>query len=571
MAVAEAKELVQALAFAHFGVYDLSVKSHEQKFLDLFDPTIEIPPGKITEYKNLLSKGFPFDNLTRGTVGKTTYIKRPDPAIKDKTPKDDVTVRIVYLVANELYKKNILKKPWSNYLFLDQNDSFVINTKDTVLNRIIDALNLNIKPDILSSADIIAVNKNKKNVIESEIMSNHVNVDMIRSNMATGQNTIRTIVNKYFNSRELIPISLKLPGSISAPKHVSIVGRTTGRYAEPKINDTIIDPYSKFIALAGNKKNNLKILINDLITIKFNEFKITSTRLNWEFPITFNYDKVYGKNAKGMKNKTPISDMAYNFDLFAQGYGSGFNGQFKSGKTGNQWVGGAGIETFETFFNQYQEYSKVIGEVCKLREEAFNYATTGDKNKEFTSSNQYLTIFQKRALGEIKTKHVLTGGREKHLIKFFEEFDRWVYLPVQGEKTVNKVKVKYDLPYSYYRYIAHFVRSVKSSMRGVTETVFHQFLVGKGKNERSALPHEKMERLKAHYVHGQCSWFLLRGGPSLNLYLKKRLFLTIFGVIAKKGYMIYDGDFDGKMKSALSKEFDGKLAEFVTIPHVYLS
>jgi hypothetical protein len=569
MAVAEAKELVQALAFAHFGVYTVISGSHEQKFLDLFDPTVKIPTAKIDEYKKLLSKGFPFDDLTRDKVGKTTYIKRPNPDIKDKTPQDDEVVKIVYLVAKELYKKNILKNPWSNYVFLDQNDSFVTNTKDKVLKQIIDALGLNIKPDILSSADIIAVNKNKKDSIEKEILENHVDADMIRSNMASGQNTIRTITNKYFNTRELIPISLKLPGSISAPKHVSIVGRTTGRYAEPKINDNIIDPYTKFLALAGNKKNNLKILINDLITIKFNEFRISSTRLNWEFPITFNYDKVYGKNAKGKKNKTPISDVAYNFDLFAQGYGAGFNGQFKSGKTGNQWVGGAGIETFETFFNQYPEYSKIIGEVCKLREEAFNYAITGDKNKEFTSSNQYLSILQKKALSQIKTKHVLTGGRENQLIKFFEEFDRGFNSPVQGEN--KKAKVKYDLPYSYYRYIAHFVRSVKSSMRGVTETVFNQFLVGKGKNERPALPHEKMERLKAHYVHGQCSWFLLRGGISLNLYLKKRLFLTIFGVISKKGYMIYDGDFDGKMKSALAKEFDGKLAEFVTIPHLYLS
>ena len=537
MAVAEAKELVQALAFAHFGVYAPNVKSHEQKFLDLFDPTIKISPGKITEYKNLLSDGFPFNDLTRGTVGKTTYIKRPKPGNTDKTPKDDETVRIVYSVALELYNKNILKKPWSNYLFLDQNDSFVINTKDTILKRIIDALNLNIKPDILSSADIIAVNKNKKNIIEFEIMSNHANVDLILSNMASGQNTIRTIVNKYFNSRELIPISLKLPSSIGGSRHISIVGRTTGRYAEPKINDDLIDPYTKFIALAGNKKNNLKQLISDLITINFSNFRITSTRLNWEFPITFNYDKVYGKNAKGEKNKTPISEK-YEFDLFAQGYGAGFNGQFKSGKTGSQWVGGAGIETFETFFNQYPEYSKIIGEVCKLREDAFNYATTGDKNKKFNEGTQYLKSLQVKALSDIRTKHILSGSKEKNLIKFFTEFDAGYNSPVQAEKTVKKVKVKYDLPYSYYRYMAYFVRSAKSSMRGITETVFHQFLVGKGKTQRLALPHEKMERLKAHYVHGQCSWFLMRGGPTLNLFEKAFVFNYFWNYHEKRIYDI---------------------------------
>jgi hypothetical protein len=109
----------------------------------------------------------------------------------------------------------------------------------------------------------------------------------------------------------------------------------------------------------------------------------------------------------------------------------------------------------------------------------------------------------------------------------------------------------------------------------VTDTVFHQFLVGKGKAATAATSPQKLERLKAHYVHAQCSWFLLRGGPTLNQYLKKRMFLTLFGVITKKGYLIFDGATDTKIRSAISKEFhdNGKdlLAEFATIPHLYLS
>ena len=68
---------------------------------------------------------------------------------------------------------------------------------------------------------------------------------------------------------------------------------------------------------------------------------------------------------------------------------------------------------------------------------------------------------------------------------------------------------------------------------------------------------------------------VLRGGPTLNQYLKKRMFLTLFGVITKKGYLIFDGATDTKIRSAISKEFhdNGKdlLAEFATIPHLYLS
>ena len=582
MAAAEAKELVQALAFAHFGVYkNITLKTHEQKFLDLFDPKVEIEQSKKTEYKSLLSDGFPFDDLTRNKVGKTTYVKKYEANTKgDLIGKDDDTVRIVYSVAKELYSKNILKKPWSNYVFLDQNDSFVINIKDKVLDKIIDAFGLDIKPDILSSADIYAVNKTKKDLIEKEILDNHKNEDIILSNMASGNNTIRTISNKYFTSRELISISLKLPGSIAGDRYVSIVGRTTGRYAERSINDSIIDPYTKFITLLMNKKNNQKELIEDLITIHFDKFKLTGGRLNWEFPITFNYDEIYGKNTKGQINKNPISTVSYGFDLFAQGYGAGFNGQFTSGKTGRQWVGGAGIETIEQFFGQYSEYSKIISEVCNLREEAFNYSITGKasrgSNQQF-GGNQKLNLLYNKALGKIREKHILYGQREKDVIAFFKEFDAGYNAPVKSEKTIKKVKTLYDLPYSYLRYIAYFVKSSKSSMKNVTDagTVFGQFLSGKGKSALPATSPQKLERLKAHYVHGQCSWFIMRGGLSLHKYLKKRMFLTIFGVISKKGYKIFDGEVDTKMKSAVKKEWksNGKklIAEYITIPHLYLS
>jgi hypothetical protein len=569
VAKAEGKELIQALAFAHFAVYpNENQTDHEQKFLDLFDPQINISPTDKTKYKAHLSRKLDFDNLT-----KTTYVKG------GKKGENDKTARIVYSVAKQVYTRgrgNVIRKPWSNYEFLDQNDDFVVEIKDNILKKVIDALGMSIKPDILSSADIFAVDTTSKLSIKTEIVGNHQNKDMILANMASGNNTIRTISNKYFNSRELIPISLKLPGTVGGTRHVSIVGRTTGRYAEPSINDDIIDPYTKFLALAMNNKNNVRDLIDDLITIHFNKFRLTSNRLNWEFPVTFNYDKVYGKNFRNQLNTNPISKQSYGFDLFAQGYGAGFNGQFTSGKTGGQWVGGAGVETFEQFFNQYFMYSTVINEVAKMRVASFNYAITGSATKPPSfGSNQALKSLYSKALSEIRTKHILYGSkRQVDLIKFCESYDSSSgKLPKQSER--SKDKALYDLPYTYYRYVAHLVMSCKRSMHGVTDTVFHQFLVGKGKAATAATSPQKLERLKAHYVHAQCSWFLLRGGPTLNQYLKKRMFLTLFGVITKKGYLIFDGATDTKIRSAISKEFhdNGKdlLAEFATIPHLYLS
>lgn len=569
MAKAEAKELVQALAFAHFAVYpNEKSANHEEKFLDLFDPDVNVTEQEKTKYKTYLSDGFDFDGLTR-----KTYIKG------GKKGDNDKVARIVYSVAKTVYTRgagNVLRKPWSNYQFLDQNDPFVVAVKDDVLQKVISALGLSFKPDILSSADIFAVNITKKSQIEAEIVGNHQTKEMILANMASGNNTIRTLSNKYFNSRELIPISLKLPSTVGGTRHVSIVGRTTGRYAEPSVNDDIIDPYTKFLALAMNKKNNVKELIDDLITIHFNKFRITSNRLNWEFPVTFNYDKVYGNDYRGRQNDNPVSNMAYGFDLFAQGYGAGFNGQFTSGKTGGQWVGGAGVETFEQFFSNYFMYSTVINEVAKMRVNSFNYALTGSTNKTPNfNNNPALKSLYTKALTEVKTKHILYGSkRQQDLLKFFEAYDAAAgKLPKQAER--SKDKMLYDLPYSYYRFIAHLVMSCKSAMKGVTDTVFHQFLVGKGKAATAATSAQKLERLKAHFVHAQCSWFLLRGGANLNQYLKKRMFLSIFGLITKKGYLIFEGAIDTKIKSAISKEFQHNgqtlLAEFATIPHLYLS
>jgi len=571
MAKAEGKELVQALAFAHFAVYpNDKATNHQEKFLELFDPSVDIESTTKTKYKQHLSTSFPFDVLTR-----KTYIKG------GKDGENDKTVRIVYDVAKSVYTKGIasvIKKPWANYEFLDQNDKFVTEIKDKVLKKVIDSLGMNLKADILSSADIFAVKTTSKSTIQTEIVDNHQNKEMILANMASGNNTIRTLTNKYFNSRELIPISLKLPETVKGTRYISIVGRTTGRYAEPMINDDIIDPYTKFLALLMNKKNNVKELIDDLITINFSNFRISSSRLNWEFPITFNYDKVRGNNSRGRENSNPISTIPYEFDLFAQGYGAGFNGQFKSGKTGSQWVGGAGIQSIEQFFNQYPEYSRVIDEVCDLRLEAFNYAIEGKASRSQSlqfGSNQLLKIKYIKALNQITKKHILYGTRENNVIDFFELLDSGYNPTFKSEKIIKKAKRLYDLPYSYMKYVAYFVKSAKSSMKNVTDTVFHQFLVGKGKAATSATTAQKMERLKAHYVHGQCSWFIMRGGPSLHGYLKKRMFLTVFGLITKKGYKVFNGDVDTKIKSAITKEFhaNGKklIAEFGTIPHLYLS
>jgi hypothetical protein len=49
-----------------------------------------------------------------------------------------------------------------------------------------------------------------------------------------------------------------------------------------------------------------------------------------------------------------------------------------------------------------------------------------------------------------------------------------------------------------------------------------------------------LDYIEAHYIGVQFSWFLLRGGRSAHLSLKKKLFLSVFGLITKSGYKAFE-------------------------------
>ena len=76
------------------------------------------------------------------------------------------------------------------------------------------------------------------------------------------------------------------------------------------------------------------------------------------------------------------------------------------------------------------------------------------------------------------------------------------------------------------------------------------------------------------YENSQLSYYMLRGGAQ---YLKKKIFLTVFGVITKKGYKIVkDSDLDSsKLENAIrvnaSKALIQNIKSFDTVPHFYMS
>jgi hypothetical protein len=83
------------------------------------------------------------------------------------------------------------------------------------------------------------------------------------------------------------------------------------------------------------------------------------------------------------------------------------------------------------------------------------------------------------------------------------------------------------------------------------------------------------KRLNAHYTASQCAWFLFRGGSSLHKYLKKRMFLSLFGLITKSGYKIFQGNEETIMEDYIRTKYKKNnrnvVAYFNAAPHIVLS
>jgi hypothetical protein len=367
---------------------------------------------------------------------------------------------------------------------------------------------------------MFVVNKQKKQTILNEINTHILNASdsTILKNYSLNQHTYRTILNRHFystsNTRSLVAISLKLPGTVEQKKYINIIGTEN---VKKELSD-YIDPYTKFLTLAiSSKPNELKSLIENLIKIEYGQFRTGSNVLTWELPVTFRYkvaaQKVFGRDIE------PLSDMDYKIVFLAQGYGAGWNGFVKVGKQGPPWTGGGAASTFEFFYEQYPEYSLVIQKLVQLRAKAFNYVLTGKENGRIDDStfSTKLKTSYRAALREITTRKILVNSRTAKYDKIEEFFNLY------DKETGNKDSIT-----MYYVAVINLVRGkVKSSIKITDNYASFSMFVGQ-KKERKATTSETQERIKAHYAHAQLAWFTFIGGKSYQAYLKQRMFLTIY-------------------------------------------
>jgi hypothetical protein len=528
MAQTNLKESLQCLAFAYFAENPKIDSEHEQRWFDIFDPDAELKGQSLRSiYSDYLSPTF------SASIFDAVLNKYMSGQTKTGKISVDAAVKKVYLVVKKVVDSRFFDQPLKKYKFLDQSDPFTLTVKDACLARIAKAFGMSGKADLLSPADLYAVRTDKMTQILNEFNKHVLNAtdEELLANMSwgtTGKNTYRTISNKLFSDRHLVGISLKLPETISSAGVLKIVGTEN---VQPHLLD-FVDPYTKLVsAMLAHPQSTTK-LIDEVVDIEFDNFRITPAILSWEYPITFRYKDVIDPRYSNQ----PLYKNNLRFKLFTWS-NAGFNAQWYKGQgaPGN-WTGGAGTESLGELFIKYTEYPQILDELIDIREQSFNYALTGKNNTKPNIPTKLKTLYN-QALTDIKQKKIITAESSKNLIKFFNEYS--------GNNLYNVYQAEV---------IKRGTKPMKTAARTVTTDP---------------------KRLIAHYTATQCAWFLFRGGDTLHKYLKKRMFLSLFGLITKSGYKIFQGNeetiMEDYIKTTFKKNKRNVVAYFNAAPHIVLS
>jgi len=450
----------------------------------------------------------------------------------------DAEIKSAYSTAESLKTSSIVGN-LNQYVVHDQASDFMISVKDKSLKRTMNALKLpsSVGADILSSIDIILVKKSKENEILNEykdkIFGNGVSDMDILNNLAhgtTGQNTFRTLTNKYFASRDMIGISLKkVPSNRKAD--LKVVGTIAGASQGLEL---YLDPYTEFLARVSEIENRAELfkLIDDMVEIV--EILPTEPRA------------VFSVNYKLNYNKVDISDKVAKINL--QIGRSGFNAS-ETGQMG--FVGGASYAVTLPILKRYPRYNQMVREVVSIREKGFNFAVE-KKSVPASLKGDYtnaMRMVKKNAL-------VLYDNADNNVIKDFCQ---------QYDSVTNNNKDSFQ----EYRI------AVSKLCKGKGLNTPHGELAKIDKDSMKATGVPKT--LHNDYVHAQGLWMYTRQSADLTKYFKKQISLTLYGLMSKKGSKVYHSKQKGILtENAFVKEFKSKnnrskLAKVTTAPFILIS
>lgn len=547
MAQTTPRESLTCLAFSYFAKNGLGSKI--QEFSDaVYEYYINGKEDLIKKFDQNLIAGFNLNRILKLYSTKADALRPDKEYNKSSFEKDfpdrkgevatklDGEIKSAFVTAEAMQKSSIVSN-LSKYKFYDQSADFMKKVKDDALEKTVRALDLpkDVGSDILSSIDILMVKSGKEKTIlddfEKNIIGSEVSQMDILNNLAhgnTGQNTFRTLTNKYFDSKDMVGISLK-KASPNKKADLKIIGTIFGA----KGLEIYLDPYTEFLGKISQLKTKAELykLVNDLVEID----KITPTDGRTYFSVNY---KLNYKNVN-------ISDKIVKIDL--QIGRSGFNAA-ESGKMG--FVGGASYVVTLPILKRYPRYNEMVREIISIREKAFHYAVD---TKKLTSE---IKSSYKSALNIVKMNElVLYSASDNEIIKTFcEKYD-----------VVTKNKKD-----SYQQYRIAVSKLCKN--RALTSSDGILSTLDKKSNKVTGTP----KTLQNDYVHSQGLWMYTRKGEDLKNFFKQQITLTLYGLMSKKGSKIFYSKNqamlteDAFVKEFKSKNNQTKLAKFVTAPYVMI-
>lgn len=547
MAQTTPRESLTCLAFSYFAKNGLGSKI--QEFSDaIYEYYINGKEDLIKQFNQNLIAGFNLNRILKLYSTKADALRPDKEYNKSSFEKDfpdrkgevatklDGEIKSAFVTAEAMQKSSIVSN-LSKYKFYDQSTDFMKKVKDDALEKTVRALDLpkDVGSDILSSIDILMVKSGKEKTIlddfEKNIIGSQVSQMDILNNLAygdTGQNTFRTLTNKYFDSKDMVGISLK-KASPNKKADLKIIGTIFGARGL----EIYLDPYTEFLGKISQLKTKAELykLVNDLVEID----RITPTDGRTYFSVNY---KLNYKNVN-------ISDKIVKIDL--QIGRSGFNAG-ESGKMG--FVGGASYVVTLPILKRYPKYNEMVREIISIREKAFHYAVD---TKKLTSE---IKSSYKSALNIVKMNElVLYSASDNEIIKTFcEKYD-----------VVTKNKKD-----SYQQYRIAVSKLCKN--RALTSSDGILSTLDKKSNKVTGTP----KTLQNDYVHSQGLWMYTRKGEDLKNFFKQQITLTLYGLMSKKGSKIFYSKNqamlteDAFVKEFKSKNNQTKLAKFVTAPYVMI-
>lgn len=534
MAKTSKREILTCIAFAYFA--EKTTKANMSDFESIIIAFHNGEKDILSPYKKYVSNNL---NLSQ--------IKEFDNESKSGNKLSPLVLEILsaYWSAEVVYNtKKLYTGSFSDYLFLDQNDSDIDIIKDKPLKKIKKLLEIseNVPADILSSIDIFMINKQHKNTIVKELEKHIVNESDIQilDNLAygtTGRNTYRTLFNKFFKAQYLIPISLKKIQSQETkrvPKQkasIEIVG-TENVSQSIKL---LIDPYTEFLGRIATLKNKseLQKLIQDMVELDDN-ILLGDTRTYFQINFKFNYKKV------NIANKIQ--------EAYFEVGRTGFNG----GKIGPQpWFGGSSYTVTLPILKKYSEFSSMVSELVSIRKKSFDHAI----NKKILTKNSKLNSLYAKAYSKV-TDSMLLLYSEKDVIpikEFCKEYD-------------NVAENNKD---SYQEFRIGVINLCKN--RPLTHSA-----TDLRKLDKDSTSKNKNTSLQNQFAHSQGVWMYTRKNGNMKDFFKKQITLTVYGIITKKGAKIFESQNNNMMiedafvKEIIAKNGKKKLAKFLVAPHIII-